>query len=372
MEEDLKKTPHYQQHIALGGRMVPYAGHSMPVMYRTIREEYDAVRGAAGIFDISHMVPVFIEDSSEEPKIIEMLNSVTCREVSTLSPGKLQYNAFIVESGGVLDDITIYCFDRSHYLVLANGANRKNVEEYLAATAEKFPSVKVTPVTDYSLLALQGKKGEELLNKCDPGLGKKAEPLFFYECAFADQQGPWFISRSGYSGEDGFEILLPAAQGQKLWDQLVDAGVVPCGLGSRDLLRMEMFYPLYGNELSIDKTPLESGISWIVSRKKSYAGSDKMVVEPKHKTMGFIMKEKGAIPRSGFDVYPTESGEQPSGKVTSGGFSFNWDRGFGILWVDAAVAVDQSEVFIDIRGKRASAVLHSKSPWPGSVKRKKR
>lgn len=366
----MKKTPLYERHLSLNARMVEFAGFEMPVLYSGIKDEYLAVRNHCGVFDISHMYPLQITSENDE-EALNFLNHLTCRSISTLKPGKVQYNAVPSSDGGLLDDITVYKLPDKGFMLLVNSANSEKILTHLKSWQEKkFPGVSIAPYENYILLALQGKDSEAHLKKVISEQEADFSGLYFYEFTlFNGFDRPYFLSRTGYTGEDGFEILLPAEQGLAVWDKLIASGVVPCGLGSRDTLRMEVFYPLYGNELAEDRTPLESSLDWIVSSKKDYLGKENIFSKQvQRKVAGFKMKEKGALPRSHYPV--VDAAGQTIGEVTSGGFSFLWDRGFGMAFMDIAYCEDNKSIFIDIRGKKNEAVVYVKSPYKGSIKRR--
>jgi len=368
----MNKTPLYEKHIVLNARMVDFAGYAMPVMYAGIKEEYLSVRNNCGIFDISHMAPYLV--SGENPdELLAFLNYITCRDVQPLKDGKIQYNAITSEKGGLIDDITIYKINSSNYILLVNASNSQPVANHLSSIQQnKYKSIQVQGYDNYVLLAVQGKNSEQILKNIIPSTKNPIESLFFYEFTlFTNQSKPCFLSRTGYTGEDGFEALLPAEDGIRLWDKLVQNGVQPCGLGARDILRMEVFYPLYGNELGFTRTPLESSLDWIVSSKKEYLGKDEIFKKPVQiKITGFIMKNKGGLPRSHYSIENKEG--NVIGEVTSGAFSFLWDRGFGMAIIPIEYCKDGEIIYIDVRGVKNEAVIHLKSPYNGSIKRRPR
>jgi aminomethyltransferase len=366
----MKKTPLYEKHLELKARIVDFAGFAMPVMYAGIKDEYLAVRNNCGIFDISHMAPYLVTGENPD-ELLAFLNHVTCRDVTGLKPGKIQYNAVTSPVGGLIDDITIYKIDSNRYILLVNASNSEPVHNHLSnIQKEKYPSVNINGYNDYVLLAFQGKNAAQILKQVVPSTENDLDSLFFYEFTlFSDYKTPHFLSRTGYTGEDGFEVLLPAPQGIQLWNKLIGAGVMPCGLGARDILRMEVFYPLYGNELNLTRTPIESSIDWIVSSKKDYLGKNEIFKNPpKKKIAGFIMKGKGGLPRSHYAV-ENKSGEV-IGEVTSGAFSFSWDRGFGMAFIDIDYCKEGESIYVDIRGAKNEAIVHLKSPYQGSIKRR--
>jgi aminomethyltransferase len=368
----MKKTPLYENHCNLNARIVDFAGYAMPVQYKGIKDEYLSVRNDCGLFDISHMCPIWIK-SKDPVEVLNFINHVTCRNISKLKTGKIQYNAVPSETGGLLDDITVYKINDNEYIMLVNASNSEKIINHLNMVKSKEgSSVEINPFKDYVLLALQGKNSQNALEKTSLVETSKLTELFFYEfLILPGYDMPFFVSRTGYSGEDGFEILLPAEKGVEIWNQLMQNGVAPCGLGARDILRMEVFYPLYGHELQEDWTPLESSIDWIVSSDKEYIGKNKIVgAAPRFKICGFIMKEKGAMPRGHYPVL--DNSGKKIGEVTSGGFSFIWDKGFGMAVLEPEYHSDGKKIFIDIRGKSNEAEVILKSPYNGSIKRRQK
>jgi len=364
----MKKTPLYESHKELGAHMVPFAGFEMPVFYKSIKEEYEAVRHNSGVFDISHMAAIAI--SSKNLEAISFINSLTCRDIEPMQNYSVQYNAIMLPEGGLLDDITIYRIDQNHYYMVVNASNKDNVLDYLSTNQKNHQDVTIRLLENSIFIAVQGKNSETLLKKA--GLFDEVDfnNLFYYEFASLKKDDT-FISRTGYTGEDGFEFLLDVDAGATAWKKLIDAGAIPCGLGARDILRMEMFYPLYGNELNRDRTPLESSLKWIFSNDKEFMGKEVALKKGvKQKICGFLMKEKGAIPRTGYKVM--DPGGQQIGVVTSGGFSFQWNCGFGIAYLNHESAKTDTPVSIEIRDKLHPATLYTKSPYQGSIKKRAR
>lgn len=395
----LKRTPLYERHLELGGKMAPFAGYEMPISYGGTKAEHEAVRHGCGIFDISHMAPIRIfaaPDGGESGHCLAFLEGLTCRLVKNMEPGQVQYNALTLENGGLLDDITIYRSASGEYMIVANGANEEAVLSHLWQRAKLFndennSNIEIENIKESApgtcFLAVQGPSSPAMLGRAlAAALGVEVgdvefhiDSLKYYHFLPLSQLSPafegssGFLSRTGYSGEDGFEILSPLPLAQALWSALVSLdGVFPSGLAARDILRMEAFYPLYGHELSSEVTPGESGLGWIVSQKKDYLGKDAIIrkkLNPEKNICGFIMKEKGPLPRAGFVV--KNKGGATIGHVTSGGFSFTWERGFGLCQIEAAERSDGNEVSIEIRGADLAAVVHLKSPHEGSIRRQK-
>ncbi len=353
----MKHTHLFERHAALRARMVPFAGYQMPVSYTSIREEYDAVRQDAGLFDISHMAPFELSGSER----LTLLERLTPRLVSTLKAGKMQYNVLLNETGGIADDITILLTPQERLFVIANAVNRDKIEIMLNAEKKKYGGdVQIHSAPDYVLLALQGPQAARFA----PLFSTKAAGLYFYENITYDDL---LIMRSGYTGEDGFEILAPVEQGLLLWDKFIQAGVKPCGLAARDLLRLEAFYPLYGNELNDTLSPASCNLSWLISENKEYYGRERILYEkenPPWQTIGFQLLEEG-VPRAGYEIF---AGDILAGVVTSGNFSFLWNCGFGLARLSTNMMLDS--LTVAIRGQKKKITLLKKSPLKGSIKRK--
>lgn len=369
-------TPLNNEHKQLKAKMVEFAGYEMPVMYSSVKEEYNAVRSACGIFDISHMAPILL--SGENVKA--MIDFITCRRLDRITQGQVLYNALVHDKGGVIDDITFYMLDDSTYMTIANAANKQKVLDYFSSvvndTQKNFSQVNIRPYSDYILMAVQGPTAKDLVAKTAEQQGFAFDEIFYYEFSLLKKKQevynftnglPSIISRTGYTGEDGYEILLPMADGKSFWNNIIKQGALPCGLAARDTLRMEVFYPLYGHELSMEWTPLQGGIGWAVDLDKNFAGKDVMAkqkAEGHARIRGFILEEDG-VPRQGFAILDAE-GKQV-GEVTSGSFSFTWNKGFGLAFLDKEHVAPKQELWVDIRGKRKKIKTYGLSPYKGSI-----
>ena len=382
----MQRTPLYQEHQKLQARFTSFAGFEMPLFYSGVKEEYWAVRKKTGLFDISHMAPVLIK-AEHTREIVNYLNYITCRDLSKLKPSQVQYNALINQNGGVVDDVTIYALDPLFFMLIANASNRMPVLKHLKYYQNQLSSrCQIEPLKNHSLVALQGPSSQGVIQNLK-SITAATKNLYYYECALLDSKNapmPAVISRTGYTGEDGFEILLDQDQGISLWEEIIDLGVPPCGLASRDLLRMEVFYPLHGQELSAEKTPVESGIGWLVDDQKNFLGKQEILSRkrnPQKKTMGFKLLEEG-IPRAGCEIFelvnPSAQGEpgwenyKKVGTVTSGSYSFQWERGFGMACLDASRSQEGQKLFLKIRNQMKKIVLFTKSPYKGSILRRPR
>lgn len=360
----LKETPLHQMHKELKANMVPFAGYHMPVYYTSIKEEYYQTRQNTGIFDISHMTPLVL--SSQNPSSIkDMIGYLTPRDLAEMTPGRIYYNVFLNEEGGIKDDVTLYFINENKMMIIANAINGEKIFSWLNHwVKQQYNGIKVEIPENYVFLAIQGKTSETVIQKCFQETSLEYKDLDYYAFSMIDNDYSFF-SRTGYTGEDGFEILLPSDQGKKLWNASLENGAKPAGLGSRDILRMEMFYPLYGHELKEDLTPLESGLAFITSKEKDYLAKEIIWNKsPSKKLIKFTLKEKG-IPREKMAILRQD--DKIIGYVTSGGFSFQWNCGFGMGLIDSDEDIDNLK--IAIRDKNIPIEVHKKRPYSGSIKK---
>ena len=349
--EALARTPLYAEHVALGGKMVPFAGFEMPVQYsQGALKEYHAVReGAAGLFDISHMGQVRVAG----PEALAFLQYVTTNDVSRLTDGQVQYSALLNEAGTFIDDITTYRLTDDHFYLCINAANRHKDVAHLMAQAARF-DVRVADESDATtLLALQGEQAQTMLQPLtDIDLGT----IGYYRFAPARLNGTEaMISRTGYTGEDGFELYLPNTAAVDVWRTLLAKGAAPIGLAARDMLRTEMGYALYGHEINDAVTPVEAGLMWITRLDKGdFIGREAVAArkaEGKRKALvGLKLTERG-IPR---EHYPVVSGGRVVGEVTSGMYSPLAGAGVALAYVEPALA-GEGDLAVDIRGKHVPA-----------------
>lgn len=316
----MKKTALYNQHTQLNAQMVSFAGFQMPVRYSTIQKETMAVRKKVGIFDVSHMQVIFFE-AKDAKQVLDFLNHITARETSSLKLGKIHYNAIINSQGGIEDDILVYHLTNATIAIVVNAVNAAKIIALLNERS-KQSDIKIMPATDYALLAVQGKESKSIVLDILPHFSE----IKYYENTTIKDFDNAFISRTGYTGADGFEIFCSMAKGVELWENFLHAGAVPCGLAARDILRMEMLYPLYGQELD-DKTPPKNcGLGFLIKSKKETIAGDLLYSDNGYFSTGFRLLEAG-VPRNGYSIF--QDGK-PVGVVTSGGFSFTMNTGFGI------------------------------------------
>jgi len=366
----LKTTPLHSRHVALGGKMVPFAGYEMPVQYPTgIRAEHEAVRTGVGLFDVSHMGEFLVSG----PDALALVQRISVNDASTLEVGQVQYSCMCREDGGIVDDLTILRMADRFMLVV--NASRRDVDwAFVDAHADGLEVTVEDRSEATGLLALQGPKAPQVFARVAPGLDLDA--LGYYRHADAEAAGmPVTVARMGYTGEDGFEIQAPADRVGDLWDALLQAGepegIVPAGLGARDSLRLEVGFALYGNDLDEDHTPLESRLGWITKLDKGdFSGREALVRQKEEgvagRLVGLKLTEKG-FPRAG---YPILAGGEPVGTLTSGTVSPTLGYGVGMGRVPVEHASAGTELAVEIRGKAVAAVVE-RPPFytEGSVKR---
>jgi aminomethyltransferase len=326
VQTTLRRTPLYERHAALGARLVPFAGWEMPVQYGSIAEEHRAVRTRAGVFDVSHMGQLELQGEGAHAYLQARLSN----DLDRVDPGRAQYTLLTNERGGVVDDLIAYRRDEDSYLLVVNASNVDPDHRALERT---------TDVSDaWALLAVQGPEALERLEV-------EVAPFAFHE---ADVLGvSCLVAGTGYTGERGCELGCPPAEAPRLWDAILARGVTPCGLGARDTLRLEACYPLHGNEISPERTPIEAGLGWACALDKEFTGVEVLRRQkdegPDEKLVAFVMEERG-IPRQGM---PIEGG----GEVTSGTLSPFLDRAIGMGYVPAGRAEPGTEITVDVRGR---------------------
>ena len=354
----LKKTSLHAAHAALGARMVPYAGWEMPVEYSGISAEHIAVRTAAGLFDVSHMGEVEIAGAGA----LDAVQHLSSNDASKLQVGQIQYSALTTPEGTFVDDLLVYRFGPSHYLLVINAGNiDKDVPWITARAQEKVPGIAVVNSSDrYALIALQGPRAQEILQSLTAIDLPAIKYYWFAHGEIAGVRGT--VSRTGYTGEDGFEIMVPAAMATKVWDAILAAGkphgLIPAGLGARDTLRLEASMRLYGNDMDETATVMEADLGWIVGWKKdAFLGRDVLHSQKAagvdKKLVGFEMIDR-AIARHGHPVF---HGGQQVGVVTSGTQTPYLKKALGMAYVPPALSAPGTELEMDIRGRRAKAVV---------------
>jgi aminomethyltransferase len=341
--QTLLRTPLYDRHVAAGARMVPFAGWEMPVQYEGVIPEHRAVRSDAGVFDVSHMGEIEVEG----PRAAELLQSLLSNDLDRIRPGEAQYTLLTNERGGIVDDLIAYELTPHRFLLIVNASNREG--DFAWLKERELVGTEVSDRSDeYALLAVQGPRAVERLRL------QPAPPFTF---AMGELDGvEVMVNRTGYTGEDGCELLCPAEDAGALWDAVVARGAKPCGLGARDTLRLEVCYPLHGNDITPETDAISAGLGWVCALDKDFTGSGALrrIEEegPERKLAAFVMTDK-AIPRQGM---PIEGG----GEVTSGTHSPMLDLGIGLGYVPAAAAAPDTEITIDVRGKPRHAKIVKK------------
>ncbi len=347
-----RRTPLYEQHVDLGAKIVPFAGWEMPVTYEGIREEHSAVRTHVGMFDVSHMGEVEVEG----PGALVFLQRLLSNDIAKVGIGGAQYSCLCNEEGGVIDDLFAYRLGGDRYLIVTNAANHEADLAWLGRHSHEF-DVSVRDVADrYAMLAVQGPHARAVLSAA-----LRIElPARFHVSPVKIGRRPALVCGTGYTGEDGVEILIDPEVAAPIWAELLDAGVIPCGLGARDTLRLEVCLPLHGNDLSTERNPIEAGLGWCCAEATGFIGSD-AVAEARangttEKLAPFLIEGAG-IPRDG---NPVLVGGESVGAVSSGTFSPSLEVGAGMAYVRSDLAEPGTEVEIDVRGKHRPARIASK------------
>jgi aminomethyltransferase len=367
-DSELKRTPLYDVHLALGGKMVPYAGYEMPVQYPGgILAEHQTVRKSVGVFDVSHMG----EFEVTGPDRNAFVNRVTCNDVTRVAPGGVQYSGILTPEGTFVDDCTLYRFD-DKWMVVVNAANTAAAWKHLV-DHKGGANIRLKDISDeVGLLALQGPRAEALLQPLTP---VRLGDIAYYHFEAGSVAGvDCFVSRTGYTGEDGFELYCRDRSVGALWTALTTAGAAPIGLGARDSLRLEMGYALYGHEIDRTITPFEAGLGWIVKLDKGapFVGDAALRAQKQRgvtrKLVGFTLDGRG-IPRQGAAVW--HQGRSVD-VVRSGGMSPSLGVPIGTTFLPAAVAVPGTAFEVEIRNERVPAVAAKRPFWTGGTARRGR
>jgi aminomethyltransferase len=366
----LKRTPLFSAHQKLGGKLIEFGGWEMPVQYTSITDEHLAVRNAAGIFDISHMGEVTVSGAAAA----EFLNHVLTNDIRKIAPGEGQYTLMCNERGGVIDDLYAYCLSRGVYLLIVNASRVEADVAWLQQQAAQFPHRADLQMTDashnYAAVAVQGPHVKDFIDTCFSGPSNCAMRVARVTNLKKNEIGGFLfngqevlVSRTGYTGEDGFEIVGNDKPIVEIWDALLEAGktfgIKPCGLGARDTLRTEVCYPLYGHELDENTTPIEAGVGFFVALDKGDFVGRPVLAEQrangvKKKCVAFKMTDKSAPPRP---HYPIWANSARAGEVVSGTQSPSLNVGIGIGYVPPEIAKAGTAIEIEIRGKRFPAVI---------------
>ena len=355
-----ERTPLYDEHVRLGAQMTNFGGWLMPLQYASIREEHRAVREAVGLFDLSHMGELRIQDESLSQRLLT-------RDLGRLRPGRIQYALLCNEEGGVIDDVLVYAVADGGYLLVVNAGNQDSDFDWIQSQS-RFPLVgesrgggsggSVFNVgRDWALIGVQGPRAVDLVQRLTTSELGSVKYYSFIEGSIADV--PCVVSRTGYTGEDGFELFCGKADAVRLWRALLDEGqsdgIRPAGLGARDTLRLEAGMRLYGNDMDAHTNPLEAGLDWTLSLDKDFIGRDAIIRARKHGLprllVGFKMLDR-SIPRHGYNA--VRDGERV-GSVTSGNVSFTLGYNVGMAYLPPALAEPGTRFGVDVRGTAAPA-----------------
>ncbi len=351
----MNKTALYDKHVSLGAKMVPFAGFDMPVQYSGVTEEHFAVREKVGIFDVSHMGQFFVEG----PAAKDLLQFVGTNNVDTLTDGKAQYTCLPNGNGGIVDDLIVYKMADEKYFVVVNASNIEKDWNHISKFNEKFGAKLTNASDEMSLIAIQGPKATETLQKLtDTNLSEL--PYYHFTVGTIAGVEEVIISNTGYTGSGGFEIYFKNESALKIWEALTEAGaefgLLPCGLASRDTLRLEKGFCLYGNDIDDSTSPLEAGLGWITKFDKDFVDKEFLAKQKEEgitrKLIGFEMQER-AVPRHDYLIVDADGNE--IGKVTSGTMSPMKNVGIGLGYVKKDFSKVDSDIFIQIRNKNVPA-----------------
>lgn len=347
------KTALYEQHTALGAKIVDFAGWQMPIQYEGLKAEVEAVRNRVGVFDVSHMGEFFVIG----PDAISFVDYLVTNDIAKAEMGKAIYSPLCREDGTIIDDLIVYKLTAENIMICVNAANIDKDFYWMQQHLKGFNCQLLNKSDDYSLLAVQGPKAFEALTSIDLGVTLKNISYYSIQRAMVDD-GDILFARTGYTGEDGFEIFGSHAYIKNLWDKLMSAKFTPCGLGARDVLRLEVCYPLYGHELNDSVTPLESGLKWTVKNQKNrFIGKSALETStPKYQLIKLTLPK--GIPR---DHYPVENHQgKKIGEITSGTMSVVLKQGIALARVDKSLYNPEDQIFVEIRGKKYPAHINKK------------
>lgn len=360
----LKRTALFEEHQRLGGRLIDFGGWELPVQYTGVLDEHVTCRESVGLFDVSHMGEVHVEGADAEV----FLNYLVTNNVAKLAVSQAQYTVMCNEHGGIVDDLVIYRRAQDRFLVVVNASNTDKdyawMTRVLEQTRSRFPGVRLSNESArYTQIAVQGRNAEKTLQKLTQTSLASIRTYWFGEGSLTGGI-PAILARTGYTGEDGFEVYVPWEKGPEVWRALLQAGaefgIKACGLGARDTLRLEMKYPLYGNELTDETNPLEAGLGWVVKLDKGdFVGKNPIVAMKEkgvpRKLVGVKLLDRG-IPRQGYAVYSAD-GSQRIGELTSGTQAPSLKLPVGIAYVATAHSEVGNKVAVDIRGNKLSAEI---------------
>jgi glycine cleavage system T protein (aminomethyltransferase) len=348
----LRRTPLYEAHAQAGAKLVPFAGWEMPVQYEGVRQEHIAVRTGCGVFDVSHMGEI----RTAGPQAGTLLQRLLSNDVSALKVGGAQYSVLCRPDGGILDDLFTYRLAEDEYLTVTNAASHERDLEWFRAHAIEFDAEVSDALDDYAMLAVQGPRARTIVS----GLASSELPTRMHTATVGLGVADGLVCGTGYTGEDGVEILVEPGVALDLWGRVIDAGATPAGLGARDTLRLEVCFHLYGNDMDSSRNPVEAGLGWCCKEETGFIGADAVAAArgdgTEERLVPFVLTGPG-IPRQGNTVL---SDEDPVGTVTSGTFSPCLEKGIGMAYVRADLAEPGTAVEIDVRGRGRAARIESK------------
>lgn len=352
----MKKTALYDKHVALGAKMVPFAGYEMPVQYTGVKEEHLKVRNGVGMFDVSHMSEFYVKGD----QAVALLQKVTTNDVSKLVPGKIQYTCLPNGKGGIVDDLLVYCISEKEFLLVGNASNIEKDWNWIKSHNDMGAEM-VNESDAFSLFAVQGPKTSEALQKLTE---VNLSEMKYYTFVIGEFAGidDVIISATGYTGSGGFEIYVKNKDAEKVWDAIMEAGaefdLKPIGLAARDTLRLEMGFCLYGNDIDDTTSPIEAGLGWITKFTKDFIDKDLLQAQNENGTdrrlVGFNMIDRG-IPRKDYRILDADGNE--IGVVTSGTQSPSLDRAIGMGYVKSEMKAPGTEIFIEVRNKSLKAEI---------------
>lgn len=353
--ESLKKTPLFAAHEQLGGKIIDFGGWALPVQYTGILEEHKAVRERAGLFDVSHMGEINVQGKDSYPLVQKLITN----DVAPMALHQVIYSPMCYPDGGVVDDLLVYKLADDHYLLVVNASNTDKDYDWIVEQSAGMDVTVSNISTEVAQLALQGPKAEEILQKL-AAVDLSSIPFFFCRPDTMIAGVPCLVSRTGYTGEDGFEIYLPPENAETVWQAILaagkDEGILPAGLGARDTLRFEACLPLYGHEISPDVTPLEANLGYFVKlHKESFIGKEALAAQKEkgltRKQAGLKMIDRG-IPRQG---YPVKADGRVIGTVSTGSYSPTLNENIALALLSAEYVKAGTEVLVEIRGKDCKA-----------------
>lgn len=360
--KSMKKTALYERHVALGAKMVPFAGYEMPVRYGSELEEHHAVRKSVGIFDVSHMGEFLVKG----PNALDLIQKVSSNDASKLQVGKAQYSCMPNTTGGIVDDLLVYMLKPEEYMLVVNAGNIQKDWDWIVQHNDV--EAELENISDnISLLAIQGPNAEKVIQKITQTDLSSLSYYTFSKGNIGSITDGAIISATGYTGSGGVEIYVYNEFAAQVWDEIMKAGeefdIKPAGLGARDTLRLEMGFALYGNDIDDSTSPIEAGLGWITKFTKDFVNAENLKKQkkagPNKKLIGFLMEEKG-IPRSGYEILNEK--EEVISKVTSGSMSPSLGIGIGMGYLPSEYGVSNTEIYIAVRKQKLKAKV-AKPPF---------